>query len=89
MINLDSQFSSILEKYIKIENSLNSMDNSDSESLIKLNREYAELRPIVEKIGEYKREKKEIFNLNELIKDNDQEIIKIAETELLEKKKYY
>ena len=86
MINLDSQFSSILKKYNKIENSLNTMDKINSENLIKLNREYAELKPIVEKIEEYKKEQKEILNLNELIKDSDQDIIKIAETELIEKK---
>ena len=86
MINLDQQFSNILEKYNKIENSLNSMDNISSEMLIKLNREYAELKPIVDKIAEYKKEKNEMINLNELIKDSDQEISKIAEIELLEKK---
>ncbi len=86
MINLDKQFSNIIEKYNKIENSLNTMENSNSENLIKLNREYAELKPIVEKIEEYKKEQNEILNLNELIKDQDQEIIKIAEIELIEKK---
>ena len=86
MINLDSQFSNILEKYSKIEQSLNQMINIDSDNLIKLNREYAELRPIVEKIEEYKNEKKDIQNLNELVQDKDQEISKIAELELQEKK---
>ncbi len=86
MINLDSQFSKILDKYNKIENSLNSMSTSDTDNLIKLNREYAELRPIVDKIEEYRKEQKEIINLNELVKDNDKEITKIAESELIEKK---
>ena len=86
MINLDNQFSNILNKYNKIENSLNKMDSSNSENLIKLNREYAELKPIVDKIEEYKREKIEIINLNDLVKDSDQEISKIAEIELNEKK---
>ncbi len=86
MINLDNQFSNILEKYQKIENSLNSMESTNSDSLIKLNREYAELKPIVDKIEEYKKEQKEILNLNELIKDSDQDIIKIAELELIDKK---
>ncbi len=86
MINLDNQFISIIEKYNKIENSLNKMDNNDSESLIKLNKEYAELKPIVDKIEEYKKEQNEILNLNDLMKDNDHEIIKIAEAELIEKK---
>ena len=35
---------------------------------------------------EYEIEKKDIFNLNELLKDSDQEITKMAEKELVEKK---
>ncbi len=85
-MNLDLQFSNIINKFNQIENSLNTMDNSNTENLIKLNREYAELKPIVEKIEEYRKEQNEIINLKELIKDNDIEIIKIAESELLEKK---
>ena len=86
MINFDNQFSNILEKYNKIEMSLNQMSNQDSDNLIKLNREYAELKPIVDKIEEYKNQKNEIQNLNELLKDNDPDITKIAEIELSEKK---
>ncbi len=86
MINLDKQFSIILKKFELIENSLNNMNNIDSNELIKLNREYSELRPIVEKIQEYKNIQKDILNLNELVKDNDLEISKIAEPELIEKK---
>ena len=86
MINFDNQFSNILEKYNKIETSLNQMSNQDTDNLIKLNREYAELKPIVDKIEEYKNQKNEIQNLNELLKDNDPDITKIAEIELLEKK---
>ena len=86
MINLDKQFSIILEKFKLIENSLNNMNNIDSNELIKLNREYSELRPIVEKIQEYNDLQKDILNLNELEKDNDLEISKIAQSELIEKK---
>ncbi len=86
MINLDKQFSIILEKFKLIENSLNNMNDIDSNELIKLNREYSELKPIVEKIQEYNNLQKDILNLNELIKDNDLEISKIAESELIEKK---
>ncbi len=86
MINLDKQFSIILEKFELIENSLNNMNNNDSNELIKLNREYSELRPIVEKIQEYNNLQNDILNLNELVKDNDLEISKIAESELIEKK---
>ena len=38
MINLDKQFSIILEKFKLIENSLNNMNDIDSNELIKLNR---------------------------------------------------
>ncbi len=86
MINLDKQFTIILEKFELIENSLNNMSDIDSNELIKLNREYSELRPIVEKIQEYNYLQKDMLDLNELVKDNDLEIIKIAETELIEKK---
>ena len=86
MINLDKQFKIILEKFKLIESSLNNMHNTDSNELIKLNREYSELRPIVEKIEEYNGLQKDILNLNELVKDSDLEISKIAELELVEKK---
>ncbi len=86
MLNLDSQFLNIIEKYKKIENSLNNLESTNSENLIKLNREYADLKPIVDKIEEYRKEQNEILNLNELLKDNDQDISKIAEIELVEKK---
>ncbi len=86
MINLDKQFSIILEKFKLIENLLNNMNDIDSNGLIKLNREYSELRPIVEKIQEYNNLQKDILNLNHLVKDNDLEISKIAESELIEKK---
>ena len=86
MINLDKQFSIILEKFKLIENSLNNMSDIDSNELIKLNREYSDLRPIVEKIQEYNDLQKDILNLNELVKDNDLEISKLAEMELIEKK---
>jgi len=86
MINFKNQFSKILEKYKNVENILNKMDNLSSEDLIKMNREYADLKPIVDKIEQYKKEQTEIMNLNELLKDSDQEISKIADTELKEKK---
>ncbi len=86
MIKIDNQFPNILNKYNQIENLLNQSQNSNSNELVRLNREYAELKPIVEKIEEYKKEKNEIVNLNELLKDKDSEITKIAETELQEKK---
>ncbi len=86
MINLENQFKSILEKYNQIEFSLNNTQNYNSNELIKLNREYAELKPVVEKINEFSKVNKDLINLNDLINDNDPEISKMAESELIEKK---
>ena len=87
MINFEKQFDNIESKFKDIENNLNSQSNLDTDNLIRLNREYAELTPIVETIKKYKNDKKEIGELLKLIEDNDQSIKDMAETELKEKKK--
>jgi len=87
MINFEKQFDNIESKFKEIENNLNNQTSLDTEKLIKLNREYAELAPIVETIKKYKKNKKEISELLKLAEDNDASIKEIAETELKEKKK--
>ena len=87
MINFEKQFDNIESKFKEIENNLNTQSNLDTDKLIKLNREYAELTPIVETIKKYKNDKKEIDELLKLIEDSDPSIKDMAETELKEKKK--
>ena len=87
MINFEKQFDNIESKFKDIENNLNNQIDLDSEKLIKLNKEYAELTPIVETIKKYKSDKDEIGELSKLINDNDPSIKELAETELKEKKK--
>ena len=87
MINFEKQFDNIESKFKEIENNLNSQSSLDTEKLIKLNREYAELTPIVETIKKYKNDKKEIGELLKLVEDNDLSIKEMAEMELKEKKK--
>ena len=87
MINFEKQFDNIESKFKEIENNLNTQSNLDTDKLIKLNREYAELTPIVETIKKYKNDKNEIGELLKLIEDNDPSIKDMAETELKEKKK--
>ena len=50
MINFEKQFDNIESKFKDIENNLNNQTDLDTEKLIKLNKEYAELSPIVETI---------------------------------------
>ena len=87
MINFEKQFDIIESKFKEIESNLNNQSNLDTEKLIKLNKEYAELTPIVETIKQYKKEKGEISELSKLIDDDDNSIKEMAEVELKEKKK--
>ena len=87
MINFEKQFDNIESKFKDIENNLNNQIDLDTEKLIKLNKEYAELTPIVETIKKYKSDKDEIGELSKLTNDNDPSIKELAETELKEKKK--
>jgi peptide chain release factor 1 len=87
MINFEKQFDNIESKFKDIENNLNNQIDLDIEKLIKLNKEYAELTPIVETIKKYKSDKDEISELSKLINDTDPSIKELAEKELKEKKK--
>jgi peptide chain release factor 1 len=87
MINFEKQFDNIESKFKDIENNLNNQIDLDTEKLIKLNKEYADLTPIVETIKKYKSDKDEIGELSKLISDTDPSIRELAETELKEKKK--
>ena len=87
MINFEKQFDNIESKFKDIENNLNNQIDLDTEKLIKLNKEYAELTPIVETIKKYKSDKDEIGELSKLVNDTDPSIKELAEIELKEKKK--
>ena len=87
MVNFEKQFDNILEKYQEIENNLNNQGNYNSEKLIKLNKEYAELKPIVETINNFKKYKTDIADLGILLNDKDNTIKEMAEDELKDKKK--
>ena len=87
MKRIEDQFNNILKKYQEIESLLSNQDTQNSEKLIKLNKEYSDLTPVVISINKFNLLKKEIDNLNILLKDNDDSIREIAEEELREKNK--
>jgi len=87
MINFEKQFDNIETKFKDIESNLNNQTGVDTDKLVKLNKEYAELTPIVETIKQYKEDKTEITELSKLIEDDDPSIKEMAEAELKEKKK--
>ncbi len=87
MINFEKQFDNIETKFKDIENNLNNQTDIDTQKLIKLNKEYAELSPVVQTIKQYKDNKIEITELIKLVEDSDPSIKELAEVELKEKKK--
>jgi len=87
MVSFEKQFNNILEKFQEIENNLNNQGNYNSEKLIKLNKEYAELKPIVETINNFKKYKTDINDLSILLNDKDNTIKEMADDELKDKKK--
>jgi len=84
MIDIDSKLEAITKKYHKIEKKLLNQNELDQNTLIKLNKEYSELRPLIEKIIVYQDFKKNIEDLNELKNDKDTLIRNEAEKELKE-----
>lgn len=77
----------IVKKHQDIEKSLSNQNNLDTDKLIKLNKEYSELTPIVELINRINSIKQDIENLNSLLNDKDTSIREMAEEELKEKNK--
>ena len=85
MKNLNSQLDAIINKYKNIEKKLSNQENLETSKLIELNREYAELTPIVNIIDIFKENNNDLINLNELLKDEDFSIREMAEDEIQEK----
>ncbi len=85
MKDIKDQLDAILKKHLLLEKQLSNQDSISTDKLIQLNKEYAELLPIVDLINEYKEITKELINLNDLLKDKDSSIREIAEEEIKEK----
>ena len=84
MNNLASKLDSIIDKYKKLETTLLKQAAMDKDSIIKLNKEYAELTPLVEKINEFQDCRQGIIDLKELQNDSDELIRNEAEKEILQ-----
>ena len=85
MKDLKIQLEAILNKHKEIEKKLSKSENLETSKLIELNKEYSELTPIVEIINNFNSNKKDLKNLNDLLKDEDNSIRHMAEEEIKEK----
>ena len=89
-MSIDQKLQNILDRYLDINKKLSEQNIHSASELIKLNKEFAELVPIVEKIEEYKKLKKEKENLIDLINnEKDMDIKKEAESEFQEIQKNF
>ncbi len=84
MKDLLIKLEAILLRHKEIELKLSDQNTLDTNLLIKLNKEYASLTLLTEKIINYKKCKKNIDNLQDLLKDKDILIRNEAEIELKE-----
>ena len=85
MKDLAIQLDAIIIKHKDIEDKLSNQNDLKTEKLIELNKEYAELTPIVSIINSFKICQKDLTSLEELLKDNDYSIRDMAEEEIKEK----
>ena len=84
-MQIEKKLDNILSRFSSINKKLSVEVPQETSELIKLNKEYAELFPIVEKINDYNKLKKEDNDIYELINnETDIEIKKEAEKEMLE-----
>ena len=82
MKDLANKLDTLIIKHKDIEKILSEQNNLDKNTLIQLNKEYAELTPIVKKIKKHQECKKNIQDLLELQNDSDLLIRNEAEKEL-------
>ena len=69
MKDLNVKLDAILQKHKEIERKLSNQENIDTNKLVKLNKEYSELAPLVGSITEYKVCQNDINNLKKLVND--------------------
>ena len=85
MKDITRQLDGIVKKHKDIENKLANQESLETNKLIELNKEYSELSPVVAIINLFKKNKEDLENLNNLLKDEDQLIKEMAEEEIKEK----
>ncbi len=82
MKEFSSKLDSILDRYQEIEKKLSDQNSINKDQLIKLSKEYSELKPLTEKIKEYKNFKINFNELKDLQSDPDLQIRNEAEKEI-------
>ena len=74
----ENKLNSIVSNFLEIEKKLSSLSEKDFSDYAKLSKEYSNLKPLVEKIKEYKKLNQELKGVDEIIDSNDEDLKKEA-----------
>ena len=74
----ENKLNSIVSNFLEIEKKLSNLSEKDFSDYAKLSKEYSNLKPLVEKIKEYKKLNQELIGVDEIIDSNDEDLKKEA-----------
>ena len=74
----ENKLNSIVSNFLEIEKKLSNLSEKDLSDYAKLSKEYSNLKPLVEKIKEYKKLSQELIGVDEIIDSNDEDLKKEA-----------
>ena len=74
----ENKLNSIVSNFLEIEKKLSNLSEKDFSDYAKLSKEYSNLKPLVEKIKEYKKLNQELIGVDEIIDSGDEDLKKEA-----------
>ena len=74
----ENKLNSIVSNFLEIEKKLSNLSEKDFSDYAKLSKEYSNLKPLVEKIKEYKKLNQELKGVDEIIDSGDEDLKKEA-----------
>ena len=74
----ENKLNSIVLNFLDIEKKLSNLNEKDFSDYAKLSKEYSSLKPLVEKIKEYKKISQELIGVDEIIDSDDEDLKKEA-----------
>ena len=74
----ENKLNSIVSNFLEIEKKLSNLSEKDFSDYAKLSKEYSNLKPLVEKINEYKKLNQELKGVDEIIDSGDEDLKKEA-----------
>ena len=70
----ENKLNNIVSNFSEIEKKLSNLSEKDFSDYAKLSKEYSNLKPLVEKIKEYKKLNQELIGVDEIISSNDEDL---------------